>query len=123
MKNQMQPMTAKFHTADYGKKYVAPTTSKISRKLLAEDKSGKIIERDGYVYFTTNPDKYISYKESNSSNSDFNWLWKGGGYSTNPENHNSTDDCWKLDKYDNVMGSDMYVSYKILVLKSKLDIV
>jgi hypothetical protein len=123
MINYMKTTTTNFHTSDYGKKYSSPTEAKISRKLLAEDDKGNIIEKDGYVYFTTNPDKYVSYKEKNLDNPEFNWLWKAGGYSTNPENHVSTDNCWKLDKYDNVMGNDMYVSYKILVPKSKLDIV
>jgi hypothetical protein len=123
MTNYMKPTAAQFYTADYGKKYAAPIPAKISRKLLAEDKDGNVIEKDGYVYFTTNPEKYVSYKEDNQNNEDFNWLWTGGGYSTNPENHIPTGDYWKLDKYNNVMGKDLYVSYKVLVPRKNLQIV
>jgi hypothetical protein len=123
MKDQMKPTAANFYTSNYGKTYKEPNECKISKEVLAKDAKGNLIEKDGYVYFTTNPEKYVPYKNKHSKNQEFNWLWEGGYYSTNPENHSSNDNYWKLDKYNNVMGEDLYVSYKVLVPKNKLDIV
>ncbi len=123
MNSYMNQTTANFYTLDYGKSYSSPFKSKISKDVLAKDKDGNVIEKNGYFYFSTNPKKYVNYKEKYKDNTDFNWLWVGGEYSTNPENHTSSGNVWKLDKYDNVMGDDLYVSYKVIVPKKELEIV
>lgn len=123
MNSYMNQTTANFHTSGYGQQYMSPQVCKISKSVLAKDKKGNLIEKDGYYYLSTNPEKYVKYKEENNNNKEFNWLWLGGGYSTNPDNDKSNGNSWKLDKYNNVMGDDLYVSYKILVHKRELELV
>lgn len=106
MKSTMQPSTANYITTNYGQTYKAPKNAKLD--------AAYVESKDGKKYLSTNPERYVEMKAKYANDSAYSWLWKGNGYSTNPETTPSTENVWKLNKYDNIMGKDGWVAYRIL---------
>jgi hypothetical protein len=102
----MKPSTANYITTNYGQSYKTSKECKLDPAYIETKGSAK--------YLSTNPERYLEMKTKYADNPAYNWLWKGNGYSTNPENNPNLQDTWKLNKYDNIMGKDGWVAYRIL---------